>query len=168
MRITEHIKVTPEEFFDFVDKSLLADITAARGKKAKPSNLHEGYTYKKFLRGKADAAHAATVRIVTYDRLHAYRSAVSTAQGTSTMGYDVEPSGDGIDVTYVEDFEATGGVRAVFARAAGLVQSLGARGRVKSQLQALERSILADRYSEPEDGDGASEAESDPVDDAAA
>ena len=168
MKVTEHIKVTPEEFFDFVDKSLLADISAARGKKAKPSNLHEGYSYKKFLRGKADPAHAATVRIVTYDRPRSYRSAVSTAQGTSTMGYDVEPSGDGIDVTYVEEFEANGGIRALLSRVAGLVQGLGARGRVKSQLRTLEGSILANRYPEPEDGDDVAEADDDPSDGAAA
>lgn len=168
MKITEHIKATPEEFFDFVDKSLLADIAAARGKKAKPSNLHEGYTYKKFLRGKADAAHAATVRIVTYDRLHSYRSSVTTGQGTSLMGYDIEPSGDGIDVTYVEDFEANGGIRALFSRVAGFFQGLSARSRVKAQLQALEGSIIANRYPEPEEGDSADGMEDGPSDGAAA
>lgn len=149
MRITEHLNVTAEEFFAVVDEALLGDIAAARGKKAKRSNLHEGYTYKKFLRGKADPAHAATVRIVTYDRPHSYRSSVTTGQGTSLMGYDVTPSGEGIDVTYVEEFEGATGFKAVLSKAIGGFQSIGARGRIKSQLQAMEGRILADRYPEP-------------------
>ena len=161
MRVTEHLKITAEEFFAIVDEALLADISNARGKKAKPSNLHEGYTYKKFLRGKSDPAHAATVRISSYDRPRSYRSTVTAAQGESVMGYDVEPAGDGIDVTYVEDFHGTGGIQSLLSRLMAPLQSLGAKGRVKSQLHAMEGKVLAERYPEPEDaeaGDDAPEA----------
>lgn len=150
MRITGHLNVTAEEFFAKVDEALLADVAAARGKKAKPSNLHEGYTYKKFLRGKADPAHAATVRIVTYDRPHAYRSSITTAQGESLMGYDVAPAGEGIDVTYVEEFKGAGGFKALLSHVVAPFQALSARGRVKSQLQAMEGRIIAERYPDPD------------------
>ena len=161
MRVTEHLKITAEEFFAIVDEALLADISNARGKAAKPSNLHEGYTYKKFLRGKSDAAHAATVRISTYDRPRSYRSTVTAPHGESVMGYDVEPAGDGIDVTYVEDFQSQGGIQALLSAMMTPIQSFGAKGRIKSQLHAMEGKVLAERYQAPDDaetGDGASEA----------
>lgn len=151
MRITEHLKITAEEFFDIVDEALLSDIASARGKKAKPSNLHEGYTYKKHLRGKGDDAHAATVRIVSYDRPRCYRSTVTTQQGVSTMGYDVVPTGDGVDVTYVEEFEGASGFKSALSRVVAPLQGLAGRGRIKSQMHAMEGRILAERYPEPEE-----------------
>ena len=159
MRITGHLNVTAEEFFAKVDEALLTDIATARGKKAKPSNLHEGFTYKKFLRGKADPVHAATVRIVAYDRPLTYRSSITTEQGESLMGYDVVSSGEGIDVTYVEEFKAAGGLKSLFARVVAPFQALGARGRVRSQLQAMEGRIIADRYPDPDGKDASDGAE---------
>ena len=158
MKVSEHLKVTPEEFFAVVDEALLADIASARDKKAKASHLHEGYTYKKYLRGKADAAHAATVRIVSYDRPRSYRSTVTTQQGVTTMGYDVEPAGDGIDVTYVEEFRGTGGFKAILSNMVAPLQSLNGSSRIKSQLKAIEGRILADAYPEPEADDAAKDA----------
>ena len=151
MRITEHLGITPEQFFDVMDRALLADIAEARGKKkAKPSNLHEGFSYRKHLRGKEGDAYAATVRIVAYDRPRAYRSTVTTSQGVNTMSYEVEPCADGgIDVTYEETFEADGAL----ARVLGALRGAANRGRVKSRLHAMEVQVRAARLAEGEEGE---------------
>lgn len=149
MKVTVHLDIDAKSLFKVLKEMLLADISEARGKKAKPSNVHEGYSYKKYLRGKGDPQHAATVRIEAFDVPRTYRSTVTTAQGVNTLCYEVVPAeGGGIDVTYEETFEGASASASFMQKTIGALRSGSSKSRIKSQLHAIEAQVRADRFVE--------------------
>lgn len=157
MQLTEHLAVDSTSFFKVVKQSILDDIENARGKKAKASNVHAGYSYKKYLRGKVDPEHAAQVHITEWDPPHVYSSRITSQAGETTLRYVVEECEDGgIDVTYTEEFEGASASQNAVQKALGAVKQLPAKSKVKRGLHAMESQILADRYvaeAEEEFGD---------------
>ena len=152
MQVTMHLRVDATSFFDVLKQSILADMQEARGKKAKASNVHTGYSYKRYLKGKRDPEHAATLRITSWDPPHTYASTVSNAGGVITMSYEVVPcEGGGIDVTYTETFEGASASQNVFQRAIGFLKQLPAKSRIKNTLQDIEGQILAEQYDEEDE-----------------
>ena len=149
MQVTVHLKIDEESFFAEIKKSILADIGEARGKKAKASNVHAGYSFKRYLKGKRDEDHAAQVRIVTWDPPRVYQSTVTTISGVTTLTYQAEPSeGGGIDVTDSEEFEGFSATQNALQKGIGAVKQIGARSGIKNQLHAIEGRVLAEQYAE--------------------
>lgn len=147
MQVTVHLKCDAEGFFEQIRLSVLSDIQEARGKKAKASNVHAGYSFKRYLKGKRDPDHAAQVHITAWDPPRRYACTVTTAGGVTTISYDGEPTEDGgVDVTYTEEFEGSSTSQNVLQRAIGAVKQVPARSGVKNQLHALEGRALAAGY----------------------
>lgn len=148
MQVTEHLSIDGEAFFGEVKKSILADIEEVRGKKAKASNVHAGYSYKRYLRGKRDEDHACQVRIVVWDPPREYRSTVTAQGGVTTISYVAEPTEDGgIDVTYTEEYEGGSAAQNIIQKGIGAVKQFPAKSGIKKQLRSIEARVVAENYS---------------------
>lgn len=149
MEMTVHLRVDADSFFREIKKMLLEEIEDARGKKAKPSNVHKGYSYKRYRDGREDPEHALQVNIAEWDPPHAYCSEVISQAGVSTMRYEAVPCEDGgIDVTYTEEFEGDSASDTVIQSLNKAVKWLPGKHRVKKLLRQIEAEILADQYSD--------------------
>lgn len=149
MQVVEHLNVDADSLFRLIKESILTDIEEAHGRKAKASNVHTGYSYKKYLKGKRDADHAVQVRITAWRPPTTYSCSIEGASGTTTISYDVVPGGDGgIDVTYTEEFEGAGATEGVVSKATGALRASSGKRKIRRQLHNMEESILADRYVE--------------------
>lgn len=149
MQVTVHLNVDGESLFKEIKKSVLEEIEHARGKKAKESNVHAGYSFKKYLRDKHDAGHAAQVTIKEWDPPRIYSSSITTMDGTTVISYEAIPAeGGGIDVTYTEVFEGVGAVENVSQKTLGAIKTHSAKRKIERQLHNMEATILADQYAQ--------------------
>lgn len=120
MQLAKTLKVTPEEFFDALEESIVSDIEQATGKHLGRSKLNS-YKYEKRAqqaKGKAKGT-AIKVKIKHFNYPSLYEVRFSYAAGTNTMRYEITPAGEGAcELTYTETFEGSGG------------NTSGARGKI--------------------------------------
>lgn len=103
MKIVRPLHVTPEEFFDFLEENALAEIVHAVGAENAPEMLTSGYVYVK----NPDLPRAkVTTTIEEYEYGHVYRARTVSATDNVLSSYEVEPTEDGIKVTFYQDMES--------------------------------------------------------------
>lgn len=139
MELTMNMDATPEEFFERIEKSLIADIRMSTGKSVPAAKLN-GYKYKKVTAGKKGLE--LKIKIRSYRRPERYEARFTSAQGTNTISYHVAPAaGGGITVDYAEAF--TPAVRQGRALTAlnDKVYDFRVRHRAKSLLKSIAKDI---------------------------
>lgn len=155
MQVTEYLEVDAKSFFDYLKESIMSDIEESRGKKAKASNVHKGYSYKRYLKDKHDDAHAVTVRITDWNPPHTYSTTITNKNGVTTMSYLVEEvERGGIYVTYTETFEngASASMNAV-QKVVGAFKQVSGKNKIRNTLHDIESYIKAESYAEEDDLD---------------
>ena len=106
MELSKSINITPEEFFDQIEKSVLGDIERATGKKLSRAKLN-GFKYKKRARGsgKKGSGTPMDVKIKRYRYPEVYEVRFVYATGSNTVCYRVTPEGEGgMHLEYSEEF----------------------------------------------------------------
>ena len=113
MKLTKTLNVTPEEFFDALEKSIVYDIHEATGKDVPRAKLN-GYKYEKkskLAKGKAKGTELKVkIREYTYPSVYDVKFTYPT--GVNNVRYEVQPRGENsCEVCYTEEFEQPGGKR---------------------------------------------------------
>ena len=144
MELTKHLRITPEEFFDQIERSAIDDIEGATGKTVSRGRL-DGYKYKRRASGGGRAGTPMTVKIRHYAYPELYEVRFTYATGTNTMRYEVAPDGDGCRVAYREDFSATQAASGVLAQVQLKAYQWQMRRHAKRTLAGIERLALGDR-----------------------
>ena len=108
MQLVRSLKITPEEFFDAVETSVLYDIEEATGKRPKPEKLN-GFRYERHEKGSGrDAGKPVKVKIKEYRAPSVYEVRFKYSTGSNTMRYEVEPDENGnCLLVYTETYKAT-------------------------------------------------------------
>lgn len=142
MRISEHLDIEADDFFDQLLESIAYDYQEATGKKLGRARLKSGLTYTKHLQGRARGNQGVKVKVMELTRPSVYEVTFSSQTGVNTMSYRIEPAAaGGIDVTYEETFEG-GNLMANFnQRLMGTLLNRGGKKRVRELLHAIERHV---------------------------
>lgn len=108
MQLVRSLKITPEEFFDAIETSVLYDIEQSTGKRPKRDKLN-GFKYEKVEKGSGkDAGKPIKVRICAYRFPSLYEVRFKYSTGANTMRYEVEPDEDGnCLLVYTETYKAS-------------------------------------------------------------
>ena len=93
MEITQHLDVTPEEFFDLLERNVLKDIEDATGKVISASKIH-GHRYTKVVR-QGRLKSEMKVRIKSYQPPERYTVKFSAPQGETLISYQAAPAEGG-------------------------------------------------------------------------
>lgn len=150
MKLTVRLEVGPEELFEALVRSVCYDIEGATGKKVDPKRLKRGYSYRKELRTKTGAMRPAKVRITEFERPGRYAASFTSADGTTTVGYAIEPAESGagaVRVTYEETFDSASAWNRANGKLTGSVYGLFAKRRVRRMLKDMEAYIKNERNS---------------------
>ena len=107
MQLVRSLKITPEEFFDAVETSVLYDIEEATGKHPKPDKLN-GFRYERYEKGSGrDAGKPVKVKIREYRAPSVYEVRFKYSTGSNTIRYEVEPDEHGnCLLVYTETYKA--------------------------------------------------------------
>ncbi|MGI6109974.1 MAG: DUF3284 domain-containing protein [Eubacteriaceae bacterium] len=105
MKIEKHLDITPEQFFEVVEKSVIRDM-----KKKKP--VTEGLTYHKSIQTQMGGAAPVTITVTEYkppsegqESPYVYASTVDSNVNKTSISYHVTESEDGkCDVVYEETY----------------------------------------------------------------
>lgn len=106
MELSRDLNITPEEFFDQIEQSVLSDIEHATGKKLSRAKLN-GFKYKKRAAhaGKKQNGTPMDVKIKRYRYPEVYEVRFVYATGSNTICYRATPQGEGgMHLDYTEDF----------------------------------------------------------------
>ena len=170
MQIVKTLDVTPEELFDAIEASIIADIEDATGKTVSRNKLN-GYHYTKKTRSGKTAGANLKTKIKTYRYPSVYEAKFTYDKGSNTTRYEVEPTedGKGCTLTYTEDYTvnvSTAGFygklnlflyeRRVKKRAEDTIKSVAkyareSRGRSASALIEEAERAAADMPDDPQD-----------------
>ena len=150
MELTQHLRITPEEFFDQIERSAIDDIEEATGKTVSRGRL-DGYKYRRRAAG-GRAGTPMTVKIRHYAYPELYEVRFTYATGANTMRYEVAPDGGGCRVAYREDFSAAQPASGVLARIQLKAYEWQMRRHAKRTLAGIERLALGDRELAEKDG----------------
>ena len=139
MELTMKLNATPDEFFERIEKSILADIRLSTGKSIAPEKLN-GHKYKKVTAGKHPLE--MKVKIKAYRRPERYEVRFTSARGVNAMSYRVKPlPGDAMEVTYSETFDGAQPQRGIFAVLNDKLYDFRVKRHAKSLLKSIERDV---------------------------
>lgn len=155
MEITLHLDVTPEEFFDLLERNIAKDIEDSTGKDVPASKFH-GHRYTKTVRqGRLKAE--MKVRIKAYQPPERYEVKFTSAQGVTSISYAVAPGdGGGIDVTYTEEYTPNDPGFGLNRRLGEIRYNFKVKERAKKTLPAMEKFIKQERSRKAQAGDASS------------
>lgn len=89
MKIIRDLKVTEDEFFDYLEDAFCRELEQASGKHVHCSQLKPGFTYVS--KDKASSIRT-TVEVVAYERGKHYETLTTSPSDTTRIYYEVEPS----------------------------------------------------------------------------
>lgn len=146
MEITRTLSITAEEFFDQIEKSVLADIKEATGKDLGRAKLN-GFKYKKRARGGAKGGTPMDVKIKRYRYPEVYEVRFTYATGVNTVCYRVaDTSDDSVTIEYTEELDARGqGSRGLVGALNRKLYDVRMRRGVNQTLKAIEEMATRER-----------------------
>ena len=142
MKIIRPLKITSDEFFDYIEAGLQRDLMMALGDDYAEQPLEAGLTYTK----NADNKYTRTeVEVLQYERGRIYQARSVSLSDDVTVTYEVETTPKGIQVTYTQDMKSFNekakkqlGVVRGFSEAVHL-------GRMGESLVTLQYKIIDER-----------------------
>ncbi len=145
MEFTIKLDATPDEFFDRLENSIIADIRVSTGKAVSADKLN-GYKYEKVTTGRRGVP--LKVKIKAYRRPERYEARFTSGQGANAINYRVSPlPGGGIAVAYSESFSGAQSQRGLFAGLNGKLYDFRVKHHAKGLLKSIERDIKQARKS---------------------
>lgn len=115
MKIIRTLKITSDEFFDYLDEQLMRDLAASGEGGAGEQAIVPGLS---FTLHADDKYRRADVEVLVYERGRRYATRIVTMGDDVSMSYEVAPAtrGDGIEVTYVQEMASHASRRRGFLR----------------------------------------------------
>ena len=104
MDITREMDITPEQFFNEIERTVMDDAARATGTRPTRRKLN-GLKYRQLSRQGGKAGTEITVKILKYRYPEVYEVRFTYSTGTNTVRYHVVPRGEGgLTLTYSEKF----------------------------------------------------------------
>ncbi|MBM6683798.1 MULTISPECIES: DUF3284 domain-containing protein [Collinsella] len=147
MEFTRELDVTPEEFFDQIERSIIDDVQRATGKRVSRNKL-AGLKYQKRSSQVRKSNVTMNVKIRKYRYPEVYEVHFAYDSGSNTIRYQVEPRGeDGLTLTYREKFVNPAPERGLFANFRLRRYEKRAERRADQTLKAIVRQAKKDRQN---------------------
>ena len=146
MELTKTLDITPEEFFDQIEKSVLGDIEKATGKELTRAKLN-GFKYKKYAQGGKAAGTPMDVKISKYRYPEVYEVRFTYSNGSNTITYRATPSDDGgMVLDYTERFINPRSSSGVMAQLQLKWYERRSRRRAEQTIAGIVKLVHADRH----------------------
>lgn len=148
MQVLVKLKATPEEFFDVLIPSILEDIKESTGKSVKRKDIEGGYKYSKQMKNKIGKGGNVKVEITQFTYPEVYQVNFISAQGVTTLHYEVERLEDGCGVDYQEHFESGSKLKSANHKILEKFMNKKLTKRATTLLANIEKHIIAKRSEE--------------------
>lgn len=143
MDYTRRLDVSAEEFFEEMARTIKRSVQHETGKEVSTGKL-DGYRYARSEQEGKKVIHGKTR--VTYKPPHTIELKHTWPDGVKTVRYLVEDAGgDGIEVTFSENFRAKDKTRGPLSGVADRVYDWDMRRNAKKALRSIERNIKVAR-----------------------
>lgn len=138
---------TAEEFYNLLEKSVLAET-----KRSKIKKIKTGMVYEKEMRSGTKKSQTATITVDSAIPNQEYASSIKAKNGSITkMKYEIVDNGDTITVNYIENYVATGFSDQLNHKFVSLFYGRQQKKRMQQLLYAMEKHILESRPKATED-----------------
>ncbi|MBS4535457.1 DUF3284 domain-containing protein [Clostridium sp. D2Q-14] len=142
MQVSLDLDVTKEEFFEFINDSLLQDIKTSTNREVSKEDIKKGYTYEKELKNKLGRAGDVEVNILEFEPCKEYIAEFKSNQGTNRISYNIKNLNDEkINVTYSESYIASDKLKDWNFKLMNLFYKKKSISRAESILKNIERYI---------------------------
>lgn len=149
MEVKERLKVSPEEFFDFLYQSINMDIKESTGKTLKVSEIKEGMTYSKKMQTKLGQTGEAKVTLSVLNPNKKYQASFSSNQGENITTYRIEEIAEGeINLTYQEDFLGSSRLKSLNYKMMNFFYNRRAKKQSIARVRQIEKYIKNQRKNE--------------------
>lgn len=147
MELKKHFKATPDEVFNVIERSVLASIEDATGKRVSVKKL-PGYHYKRTVAQKHRRV-AMKVKIKQFERPSVYEAQFVSNEGTNHICYNLtESARGGTDLVYTEEYAPKGSQGFISAAINGFIYNIEVRFKARDTLTYFKRRIEMDRMEQ--------------------
>ena len=147
MELKKHFKATPDEVFNVIERSVLASIEDATGKRVSVKKL-PGYRYKRTVAQKHRRV-AMKVKIKQFERPSVYEAQFVSNEGTNHICYNLtESARGGTDLVYTEEYAPKGSQGFISAAINGFIYNIEVRFKARDTLTYFKRRIEMDRMKQ--------------------
>lgn len=147
MELKKHFKATPDEVFNVIERSVLASIEDATGKRVSVKKL-PGYRYKRTVAQKHRRV-AMKVKIKQFERPSVYEAQFVSNEGTNHICYNLtESARGGTDLVYTEEYAPKGSQGFISAAINGFIYNIEVRFKARDTLAYFKRRIEMDRMEQ--------------------
>ena len=147
MELKKHFKATPDEVFNVIERSVLASIEDATGKRVSVKKL-PGYRYKRTVAQKHRRV-AMKVKIKQFERPSVYEAQFVSNEGTNHICYNLtESARGGTDLVYTEEYAPKGSQGFISAAINGFIYTIEVRFKARDTLTYFKRRIEMDRMEQ--------------------
>ena len=102
MKIIRTIKITNEQFYDYLEQQLIEDIKNSQHKKISASDIQKGLKYKK---EDAQSKLVTEIYIQQYVRDECYRFKVIYMSDSTSIEYRTKPVDEGLQITMTQHIQ---------------------------------------------------------------
>ena len=147
MELKKHFKATPDEVFNVIERSVLASIEDATGKRVSVKKL-PGYRYKRTVAQKHRGV-AMKLKIKQFERPSVYEAQFVSNEGTNHICYNLtESARGGTDLVYTEEYAPKGSQGFISAAINGFIYNIEVRFKARDTLTYFKRRIEMDRMEQ--------------------
>lgn len=152
MEYIDIIEITPEEFFNAIEYSLLIDIKNATGKEIDKSEIQRGFHWQKDIRTNRGGTVNSKVLIEEYQRPSIYQVKFEAGTESTTMKYLITPmDDDACKVVYSEDYVSTRKMSKLNYMVVSFFMKRNGKKKIKQTLKAIYDYTLSVRNENSEE-----------------
>lgn len=146
MKIIRTLKITSDEFYDYLENELLEIANKNRtGKIAyTPANITAGFSTTK---GEKESLSKIDLTITSYIRGSLYAADTASATGTSHLSYSTKETADGLEVTFEQILPDNSGKKKKRNRLLGGFSDALYLSRMSNSLYDIQNKIIKERKS---------------------
>lgn len=142
MQLVKTLKVSPDEIFDAIAESVIADVEQATGKRISEKKIN-GFKYTKLVGSDKRGQVKMRVKVLAYQRPEFYHARFAYDDAIDELSYTVEPAEDGsVQLTYTEEIKPTHPQNSLRAKFNLAIYEQRVRRRAHQAVRQLERSIM--------------------------
>ena len=149
MKIEKTLKVSSEEFYNFILASVLKDVNENSDEEFELEDLVEGFTYSKNLQNKFGQDGNTVVRINELDANKIYEVIFESHQGENIMTYKLQAlENQEVHVTYEEDFIGSNAIKKLNYQLVSFFYNKKSQKKADQLLRNIEHFIIQYRENE--------------------
>ena len=149
MKFEKTLKVSSEEFYNFILASVLKDVNENSDEEFELEDLVQGFTYSKNLQNKFGQDGNTVVRINELDANKIYEVIFESHQGENIMTYKLLAlDNQEVHVTYEEDFIASNAIKKLNYQLVSFFYNKKSQKKADQLLRNIEHFIIQYRETE--------------------